>query len=95
MTKHDSLDRDFDSADKITAKEKIVFAPISPEELSLFIMAVCRQNNVRFDLGLAEIIVSQGYNTFGKALKLLQALEKMDSNYISKVNAISAMEGNV
>lgn len=89
-----SIDRDFSSYDDLDIKENsIVFNPLTVEELSCFIMLVCHKNSLRFDFGLADTMISHGYNTYGQALKLLQEIEKKNRSYISRAAAVSLMEG--
>lgn len=67
------------------------FSP-SEAELGIFIAFVCRPNEMRFDSCLAEYLLSHGIDTFGKAQRFLQGIEKMNPEYISLENARIKME---
>lgn len=86
-----SVDSAFNSSLIHPHGSSILFKPLTEEELSLLIFSVCRKNNLRYDPGISQKIISFGYNTMGSAIKLLQAVERESPNYISENIILSKM----
>lgn len=86
-----SVDSAFNSGLIYPHGSSILFKPLTEEELSLLIFSVCRKNNLRYDPGISQKIISFGYNTMGSAIKLLQAVERESPNYISENIILSKM----